>query len=106
MTTDVTLNGDRFEISVDGVRAGLAQFVDTDGQRIFFHTEVGDEFEGQGLAGELVSGALDATRAAGLRVVPVCPYVKRYVGRHEEYADLVDPVTHDAVAAVRAAQRA
>jgi hypothetical protein len=36
----------------------------------------------------------------------VCPYVKRYVGRHEEYADLVDPVTPDAVAAVRAAQRA
>jgi predicted GNAT family acetyltransferase len=106
MSTDVTLAGDRFEISVDGVRAGLTQFVDTDGQRIFFHTEVGDEFEGQGLAGELVSGALDATREAGLRVVPVCPYVKRYVGRHEEYADLVDPVTPDAVAAVRAAQRA
>lgn len=105
MSTDVTLAGDRFEISVDGVRAGLTQFVDRDGQRIFFHTEVGDEFEGQGLAGELVSGALDATRKAGLRVVPVCPYVKRYVGRHEEYVDLVDPVTPDAVAAVRAAQR-
>ncbi len=104
MTTDVTLAGDRFEITVDGVRAGLTQFVDAGGQRIFFHTEVGDEFGGQGLAGELVSRALDATREAGLRVVPVCPYVKRFVGRHEEYADLVDPVTPDAVAAVRASQ--
>ena len=104
MTTDVTLAGDRFEITVDGVRAGLTQVVDAGGQRIFFHTEVGDEFGGQGLAGELVARALDATREAGLRVVPVCPYVKRFVGKHEEYADLVDPVTPDAVAAVRAAQ--
>lgn len=104
MTTDVTLAGDRFEIAVDGTRAGLTQFLDTGGQRIFFHTEVGDEFEGQGLASELVARALDATREAGLRVVPVCPYVKRFVGRHEEYADLVDPVTPEAVAAVRAAQ--
>ena len=105
MSTDVTLRGDRFEISVDGTRAGLAQFVDADGQRIFFHTEVGDEFEGQGLAGQLVSAALDATRASGLRVVPVCPYVKRYVERHEEYADLVDPVTREAVAAARGAEQ-
>ncbi len=104
MTTDVTLNGDRFEISVDGTRAGLTQFLEADGQRIFFHTEVGDEYEGQGLAGELVSRALDATREAGLRVVPVCPYVKRFVGRHTGYADLVDPVTPDALAAVRASQ--
>jgi uncharacterized protein len=104
MTTEVTRRGDRFEITVDGTRAGLTQFIETDGRRIFFHTEVGDGHEGQGLAAVLVAGALDATRAAGLRVVPVCPYVKRFVGKHAEYADLVDPVTPDALAAVRAAQ--
>lgn len=106
MTTDVTLAGDRFEISVDGTRAGLTQFVDSGAQRIFFHTEVGDEYAGQGLAVELVTHALDATREAGLRVVPVCPYVKRFVGKHEEYADLVDPVTPAALATVQAAQGA
>ncbi len=31
MTTDVTLAGDRFEITVDGTRAGLTQFVDAGG---------------------------------------------------------------------------
>ncbi|KRF37667.1 GNAT family N-acetyltransferase [Nocardioides sp. Soil805] len=104
MTTDVTLSGDRFEIAVDGTRAGLTQFVDSGGQRIFFHTEVGEEYAGQGLAGTLVTRALDATREAGLRVVPVCPYVKRFVGSHEEYADIVDAVTADALATVRAGQ--
>jgi uncharacterized protein len=106
MTTDVTQHDDRFEISVDGTRAGLAQFVDADSRRIFFHTEVGDEYSGQGLAGELVTRALDATRDAGLRVVPVCEYVKGFVEKHEEYADLVDPVTREAAAAVRDAQGA
>ena len=105
MTTDVTLAGDRFEISVDGTRAGLTQFVDSGAQRIFFHTEVGDEYSGQGLAGTLVARALDDTREAGLRVVPVCEYVKGYVEKHDEYADLVDPVTGDDVATVRRAQQ-
>jgi predicted GNAT family acetyltransferase len=93
MTTDVTQQSNRFEISVDGSRAGLAEFVDADGRRIFTHTEVDDEYSGKGLAGELVAHALDATREAGLRVVPMCDYVRGYVEKHDEYADLVDPVT-------------
>ena len=105
MTTDVTQQSNRFEISVDGSRAGLAEFVDADGRRIFTHTEVDDEYSGQGLAGELVSHALDATREAGLRVVPMCDYVRGYVEKHEEYADLVDPVTREDAAAVRASQQ-
>lgn len=96
MTTDVTLQGDRYEISVDGARAGHAQFADSGDQRIFFHTEVGDEYAGRGVAGELVGQALDATRKAGKRVVPVCEYVEKFVEKHEEYGDLVDPVTDEA----------
>jgi uncharacterized protein len=105
MTTDVTFHSDRFEISVDGSRAGLAAFVDADGRRIFTHTEVDEEYSGQGLAGELVTRALDATRGSGLRVVPMCDYVRGFVEKHDEYADLVDPVTREAVDAVKAAQQ-
>ncbi|MYW15379.1 N-acetyltransferase, partial [Streptomyces sp. SID2955] len=28
-------------------------------------------------------------------IVPVCPYVAKFLTRHEEFADLVDPVTPD-----------
>ena len=94
---------DRFEITVDGTVAGLARFVDVDGRRVFFHTEVGEEFGGRGLAGTLVGGALAQTRDEGLRVVAVCPYVKRYVERHPEHQDLTDPVTPAALDAVRTA---
>lgn len=102
-TSTVTAAADRFAVAVDGRAAGFAQFVDSGSQRIFFHTVVDDEFAGQGLASTLVTQALDATRAAGLRVVPVCPYVASFLTRHEEYADLADPVTPAAVAAARAA---
>lgn len=95
---------ERFEIDVDGAPAGLARFVDDEaGRRIIFHTEVDDAYEGQGLAADLVTAALDETRAEGLRVVPVCPYVKRFVEQHPEYADIVDPVTPAALQSASAA---
>lgn len=83
----------RYTITVAGQVAGFTRFFDHDGQRVFFHTEIGEEYGGQGLGSTLVAGALDHVRAAGLRVVPICPFVKRYVERHHRYEDLVDPVT-------------
>ena len=42
-------------------------------------------------AGDLngLSAALDAVRAAGARIRPQCPFVKRYFERHPAYADLL-----------------
>lgn len=96
----------RFEIRVDDVVAGIAAYVDDGERRIFHHTEVGDEFGGRGLAGTLVRQALIETRDAGRRIVPVCPYVRKWLGSHGEeagLADAVDPVTPDAIAAVERA---
>ncbi|WP_371657737.1 GNAT family N-acetyltransferase [Streptomyces sp. NBC_00280] len=83
----------RYEIVVDGKRAGVAEFRDHGEQRVFFHTEVGDAYAGQGLAAELVRQALADTRTSGKRIVPVCPYVAKFVKRHGEFADIADPVT-------------
>ena len=63
--TIVSQSSDRFVVEVDGRPAGLARFAERDGRRIFFHTEVGDEFEGQGLASTLVRQALDRTEPEG-----------------------------------------
>ncbi|WP_370891802.1 GNAT family N-acetyltransferase [Janibacter sp. GXQ6167] len=92
---------DRYQIDVDEGTAGFTQFVDHDGQRIFFHTEIGEEFGGRGLAGTLVKQALDATRDEGLRIVPMCPYVKKYVGTHHDWDDILDPVTPAAIQVVQ-----
>ncbi|MFM6851161.1 MAG: GNAT family N-acetyltransferase [Terrabacter sp.] len=53
------------------------------------HTEVPEELGGQGHAATLARGALADARERGLRVVPSCPYVARYIEKHPEHADLV-----------------
>lgn len=93
--TDVTTEPDRFSISVDGNKAGFTEYVDSGDQRIFPHTEIDDAFGGRGLATILVGEALEATRAGGLRIVPVCEMVAGYIDKHPEFKDLVDPVTAD-----------
>ncbi|HET9876689.1 MAG TPA: GNAT family N-acetyltransferase [Mycobacterium sp.] len=98
----VTNAHQQYEICVDGVRAGVAAYVDVDAQRIFHHTEVEDEFGGRGLGTKLIAAALADTRAAGKRIVPMCSFVAAYVDKHREYADVADPVTPQAQAAVDA----
>lgn len=83
----------RYEILVEGERAGLTAYRDRGAQRVFHHTEVDDAFAGQGLAGRLVREALADVRARGMRIVPVCPYVAKWLGEHDEFSDITDPVT-------------
>lgn len=84
-TTTVTKESDRFAISVDGTVAGFTEIVDRDGRRTFTHTEVDDAFQGRGLASILIGEALEQTRDAGLKIVPVCSMVADYVERHPEF---------------------
>ncbi|WP_338749737.1 GNAT family N-acetyltransferase [Janibacter alittae] len=104
MSTSVTResNPDRFEITSDGTVAGFAQFLDRDGHRIFFHTEIGEEFGGQGLAGIVVAEAIAATREEGLTVIPICPYVKKWLTKHTEHEDITAKPTADDFAAIGA----
>ncbi len=51
----------RFEVRVDGELAGFTEYLDDENQRIFFHTEIGDQFAGRGLASTLIRSALTET---------------------------------------------
>jgi len=98
----------RFEITPNGELAGFTEYLDTaldgTGVRIFFHTEIDEQFGGRGLAGTLVQSALTSTRSTGRRIVPVCPYIRKFVGKHHEFDDILSPVTQEALAAVEARQ--
>lgn len=78
----------RYEIVVDGVLAGFADYSDADGVRTFPHTVVAPEFGGRGLAGRMIGHALEETRAEGLRVRPTCSFVARHIEKNPESADL------------------
>jgi predicted GNAT family acetyltransferase len=56
---------------------------------VFTHTEVDPAFEGHGIGSALAAGALDDARRRGLVVVPSCPFIRAYITRHPEYADLL-----------------
>lgn len=79
----------RYEALVDGEVAGYVFYQLREDALVLIHTEVADEFEGQGIGSRLAAGTLDDIRARGLRIVPVCPFIKSYIERHPEYAELV-----------------
>jgi predicted GNAT family acetyltransferase len=90
VTTEVRRGEDRYEILVDGEVAGTLTTTMLDGRLVLDLTRVHEEFAGQGLASQLAQWALDDARAQGLRVLPMCPYVSKWLTTHPEYQDLVD----------------
>jgi predicted GNAT family acetyltransferase len=82
---------ERYEIHVDGKLAGFTEAHPRgNGVVLFSHTEVDDAYEGQGLASKLVRGALDDVRSRGERIEVTCSYIKNWLTKHEDYADLVE----------------
>ena len=97
----------RFDILVGGRQAGFSLYTsvseDDADQRIFYHTVIDDDFGGRGLAGVLTRSALAATVEQGLRIVPVCPYVARWLRGHDDVEGSVDRVRPEHLEAVRRA---
>lgn len=79
----------RFEILVGSDVAGFAEYSVTDGVATMPHTVIEKAFDGHGLGGKLARFALDTVRERGLTVRPLCPFIKSWIDKHEEYADLV-----------------
>ena len=77
----------RFEAHLEGELAGFAAYTLSETKIVFTHTEVHQE--GHGVGTTLVRWALDDVRRRGsLRVVALCPFVRAYIDKHPEYADL------------------
>lgn len=77
-----------FEVRTQADEVAGRTFFRTRGQeRIFFHTEVSEEFGGRGIGTALVRGAVEATRAEGVQIVAVCPLVKGFLDKNgDEFA--------------------
>jgi len=79
----------RFELRVNGVLAGYVSYRDARSGRAFEHTVIATEYQGMGLASQLIRYALDEARATGRNVLPFCPFVRSFIQRHPAYVDLV-----------------
>lgn len=79
----------RYELTVDGVLAGRVEYVEEGGVIDMQHTIVDPDFGGRGLGGRIVEYALTDARERGLRVVPTCSFISRFIDSHPDYRDLV-----------------
>lgn len=58
-------------------------------QLIIDHTEVSDELRGEGIAGKLVEHVVDFARKEDKKIIPLCPFAKSYIEKHEELQDVL-----------------
>ena len=84
---------------LDGQDIGFTEYVRKGGRYLFVHTEIDPAFGGRGLGTILAQGAMDAMRAEHARIVPLCPFITRWIDNHPDYADLVD---HELMARIEA----
>ena len=80
----------RFEASVDGQPAGYSTYDLGPDRVVFLHTKVKPEFEGRGVGSRLAKFAVEDVRGRGLRITPVCPFIRAYLKRHREFDSIVD----------------
>jgi predicted GNAT family acetyltransferase len=78
----------RFEFDAGGVTAFVNYRIDG-GVITFLHTETPPQARGQGIASQLIAGALQIARARGLKVKPLCAFVRTYIAKHPEFRDLL-----------------
>jgi predicted GNAT family acetyltransferase len=79
----------RYEAWVGEDVRGFLDYHLQPGLMTIMHTEVDRAAEGKGVGSALAAGALDDIRRRGLSILVVCPFVRAYLRRHPEYADLV-----------------
>ncbi len=77
----------RFVAEIDG-HLCVADYRLSDGVMRMVHTAVDPSLSGRGIAAALVEAALRHARNAGLRIDPICSYVRDYMERHPKTHDL------------------
>jgi predicted GNAT family acetyltransferase len=79
----------RYELLDGGDVVGEIRYRREPGAVALVHTEVDPSYQGKGLASMLVEEAVHDLRERSIGLVPVCPYVRAWLRRHPEQADLV-----------------
>lgn len=84
-----TDSGGRYVVLVNGHEAEMT-FSKAGASRIIIdHTGVPKELGGLGVGTALVErGVLDA-RAAGIKIIPLCPFAKAQIEKHAEWQDVL-----------------
>jgi predicted GNAT family acetyltransferase len=87
VTTNLRIEHDpargRFWVDVDG-RRNVCDYRREGHTMVMTHTEVDPDLQGRGIAAALVTAAFDHARVNGLKVRPLCSYVRAWLRRNPE----------------------
>jgi uncharacterized protein len=80
----------RYEAFLGDEKAGYSEYHLQPERVVFTHTVVKPQFEGRGIGSRLAKFAVNDARDRGLRITPVCPFIRAWLRRHSEYDAIVD----------------
>lgn len=87
--TETTPTGGRYVTSLDGAEAEMT-FSRTSPELIIIdHTGVPDSLRGKGVGQALAQHAVEAARAGGWKIIPLCPFFKAQAQRHPQWRNVV-----------------
>ena len=79
----------RYDIYEDDQFAGEITYVWADDTKIKIeHTGIGEAFGGKGYGKQLVMKAVEFAREKGIKITPVCPFVKAAFEKDESIRDV------------------
>lgn len=78
----------RFETTVEGQKA-IIEYSVKPGILSLNHTEVAKELGGKGVASEMVEQVLLQIEQRGLKVIPVCSFIEKYIDKHPEWKSIL-----------------
>ena len=83
-------NKGAFYIEVEGIQEALMTFVFAGEDKIIIdHTEVNPGNEGKGFGKKMVLKAVEFAREKGIKIVPLCPFVKSFFDKTSEFRDVL-----------------
>lgn len=78
-----------FNLFVSNKKAGEIIYEFRDTKMAITHTKIKEGYEGKGLAKLLVEFAVNYARENKLKIIPICPYVKKVMDRTEGFQDVL-----------------
>lgn len=82
-------SGGRYLTTLDGHTAEMTYSKAGATRLIIDHTGVPDALRGTGAGQALVKRAVEDARAAGIKIIPLCPFAKAQIGKHVEWQDVL-----------------
>lgn len=89
ITREETESKGRYALTLDGHTAELTYSRLGSAAIILDHTGVPDALRGRGAGQALVARAVADARNEGIKIVPLCPFAKAQIARHDDWQDVL-----------------